>query len=127
MNTRLLRKVAEHIAEEPRRLNMHLISIRKDPSSYNAPPCGTVGCIAGWACMLSGIPLDQASWRKGEELLGLTDLQSMRLFDFPTEDGCSDGWPRKFGKRYVEAKTPKGRASATLARIEHFIKTKGAE
>jgi hypothetical protein len=127
MKTKLLREVAKHIAEEPRRLNMHLISTRVDPSRHEAPPCGTVGCIAGWACMLSGMGIDEANWRKGEEILGLTSDQSMKLFDFPTTDGFNDGWPRKFGKRYVNAKTPRGRMLATVARIEHFIATKGAE
>jgi hypothetical protein len=127
MNVKLLRKVAEHISEEPRRLNMTYISRQVPSQAYNAPPCGTVGCIAGWACMVEGLSVDEASWRKGTELLELTEDQAFRLFDFPTEEGLMDGWPRKFGKKYVNAVTPKAKAKAAVDRIEHFIATKGAE
>lgn len=126
MNTRLLRRVAKHIAEEPRRLDMYKIAghVAED-ESFN-PPCGTVGCIAGWACMLEGSTVGQATWAKGRRLLELDDKEAFQLFDYPI-GGPTDGWPAKFANRFLRAKTPRGRASATTARIEHFIKTKGRE
>jgi hypothetical protein len=56
MNVKLLRKIQKHILEEPRRLDMDVVLVKDiDPASWrDAPPCGTVGCIAGWACALSG-------------------------------------------------------------------------
>ena len=51
MNITLFRKIRKHILEEPKRINLnHWV----DPYSEVAP-CGTEGCIAGWACVL-GIP-----------------------------------------------------------------------
>lgn len=126
MNTRLLRRVAKHIAAEPKRLAMHLIATTVDSDAHNAPPCRTVGCIAGWSCLLSGETVDKSSWSKGRNLLGLDEDASYRLFDYPA-NLPTDGWPKKFVKRFMNARTPRGRATVTVARIEHFIKTKGAE
>lgn len=39
--------------------------------------CGTVGCIAGWACVICGV---SAFMEKAEELLGLTEEESDDLF-----------------------------------------------
>ena len=126
MNVRLLRRVAKHIAEEPRRLDMYKIAAKTSTGQTDTPPCGTVGCIAGWACLLSGSSVHGSSWSKGMKLLGLTNEQAFRLFDYPI--GCSgDGWPARFGQRFINAKTSRGEASAAIARIWHFIKTKGAE
>lgn len=63
----LLLAVREAIIEEPRRLNMRLWRATKvvDASTLHeyhaeAPPCGTVGCIAGWAFTLAYAPSYQA-------------------------------------------------------------------
>lgn len=136
MKTRLLKKVAEHIKEEPRRLDMEKWTDVVDPVYADSPPCGTVGCIAGWACMLNGDKPTPGGgsqiyfFSRGQELLGLTKDQADRLFTAPAlafEWKSAPTWPKKFARRYEKAKTPKGRASATLARIEHFIATKGRE
>lgn len=56
MNVKLLREVAEHILEEPKRFQMETF-ISRDMDFFRrrhiAPACGTVGCIAGWTCILS--------------------------------------------------------------------------
>lgn len=119
MNTRLLRKVAKHISEEPRRLAMSIFADTGNTGD-NAPPCGTIGCIAGWASILTGTSAADADDLTGRAALKLTLLEARRLF-------WTDGWPDDFSRRYWTAKTCKGRASTAVARIEHFIKTKGAE
>lgn len=147
INIRLLRQVAKQISEEPRRLDMNVLTDLRAPEDAGNPPCGTVGCIAGWSCVLSGSrpkPLLAPTlfWGKGRRLLGLTEVQGERLFNVPADAiyeqervlyGVTDKrephryWPIKFAKRYAKAKTPRGRMLATVARIEHFIATKGAE
>jgi hypothetical protein len=142
MNVRLLRKVAKHIAEEPRRLDMDVLTDIRDPKEDDRnPPCGTVGCIAGWSCLLTGMPRKKSwsptrYWEHGQKLLGLTKEEGKRLFNTPSDavfeherygEDITMYWPLRFAKRYENAKTPRGRASATVARIEHFIKTKGKE
>lgn len=131
MNTKLLRKVAKHIAEEPRRLEMEYMTTPLSKiTPKDRPPCGTVACIAGWALILTkearyantNFPVDESGDEvcadAAENLLGISDGQKL----FYVND-----WPNPFRDLYVAAKTPRGRASAAAARIEHFIKTKGAE
>lgn len=129
MKVRLLRKVAKEIEREPRKLDMRKLAETVEPAaSRDYPPCGTVGCIAGWACLLSDITVDHADWDLGKELLGLNNAQAARLFTAP-EAGYNGNlcWPHSFAVRYVKAKTPRGRMLAAVARIEHFIRTRGAE
>ena len=125
MNVRLLRKVAKHILAEPKRLDMETIADKVE-GGRDSPPCGTVGCIAGWACMLTGSSVNHADWEKGKRLIDLDSDQAYRLFDYPL-GWSSDGWPAKFSKPYVAAKAARQRARIAVARIEHFIKTKGKE
>ena len=58
INVELLEKVKAKIREEPRRMDMadwgRVIDPRRIEGDDNLPPCGTVGCIAGWAEILSG-------------------------------------------------------------------------
>ena len=147
MNVKLLRKIQEHILEEPRRLNMENWGAKDfSVSRADDPPCGTVGCIAGLACWLEGkrptlvrdfnfrlgryeSHLDYAyAERTGAKLLGLTKADAARLFF--VEDVWFDEtphWPARFRNRYKGAKTPRGKAKVTSDRIDHFIKTNGAE
>jgi hypothetical protein len=137
MNVRLLRRVAKHISEEPRRLDMGVLTDIRTKYEYgdDAPPCGTVGCIAGWACLLTGSKPQHAwqggfnYWDKGAKLLGLSPIQAKRLFSRPDEhpEFPHEEWPVRFARRHERAKTHRGRAKATVDHIEHFIKTKGAE
>lgn len=125
MNTRLLRRVQKWIAKEPRSYDQDATLDRSDES-----PCGTVGCIAGWTCALSG-KTPQArkrfSYNRARVQLGLTTEQASRLFSYIWAFSDGGGWPNKFNKAYLDAKTPRARARVAVARIEHFIKTKGAE
>lgn len=49
----LLQDVKKAILEEPKRVNM--TTYYKETTRRNAPACGTVGCFAGWVCILAGI------------------------------------------------------------------------
>jgi hypothetical protein len=140
MNVKLLRKVKRHILAEPKRLDMDFVA-SEIIAGPRAPRCGTVGCIAGWSALLASpvIPATVAGrlalmgWDSGKKALELTESEVNRLFNEPwlvygprKRDGAV-GWPEKFAKAYLGAKTPRQRAGITARRIEHFIKTKGRE
>lgn len=131
MNVKLLRKVKKHILEEPKRLYMRsyvrkrgegIGLITSDTHRRRAfPRCGTAACIAGWSLILSGKEIDSTQGYRVEacELIGIPVDKSYRLFD-------PDGWPAKFREGAKDdGKTETAKVAA--ARIEHFIKTKGAE
>jgi hypothetical protein len=126
MNVKLLRKVAKHILAEPKRLDMTDWGYL-DSTSRLAPACGTVCCIAGWAAVLHNpdrakMEFENLIWQAdepGTNGLQLTPEESDRLFHI-------QGWPSDFRAAYWNQ--PRGsRAEITVARIEHFIKTKGRE
>lgn len=132
MNVDLLRKVATHILEEPKRLHMHSFVRRQDRGDSltsrkgeirEFPECGSAGCIAGWAIMLTSnepLPWDVGIiMRQARRLLELSDDESYRLF------GPAD-WPVKFYKGLTDDGSPEA-AQATADRIEHFIETGGKE
>lgn len=132
LNVRLLRRVKRHILEEPRRLLMAQVAVRKlgdndvialsDVPNQRFAPCGTAACIAGWALILSNKPAKNGFpyLRKAAKLLGvrITNFggNGRKLF-FTYE------WPRKFDDKFAVAKTAAARAKAAAERIEHFIKT----
>lgn len=134
MNVRLLRKVKNHILEEPRRFIMRTWLLTREyvggpsyPSDNGAKEvkfakCGTAACIAGWAVLLHDKRItnyDEIA-RRASELLELDEMKSYRLFG-------ATWWPEPFGSQYRKAKTPTARAKIAAARIEHYIKTEGAE
>lgn len=85
------------------------------------PNCGTAACIAGWAlCLSQKINPIALRFKGGNQriILGLEDNEIVRLQWFSE-------WPSKFQKHTKEG-TP-AFARQAVARIEHFIKTKGAE
>jgi hypothetical protein len=120
MNVELLRKIQKHILEEPKRIYMprwRLVfsAIRKE--GLCAPECGTVGCIGGWAEILSGVE------GYARDLLGLDSEhgEASRLFN-------DDEWPEKFqtGLRKANPQT-QAYAQVVSDRIDHFISTRGEE
>ena len=130
MNTKLLRDVARHISEEPRRLDMERITKRGKEIKGEAPPCGTAACIAGWALLLThdkeitgyenGFPVVNGRCLDVVDAASLIGDEDHRLFFLSS-------WPKKFREPYAAAETPQQRAEIAVARIEHFIKTKGEE
>jgi hypothetical protein len=132
INVELLRRVKAHILAEPSRFDMGEFIIEGDAArtfavkfDRPAPPCGTIACIAGWAVLLSDDdpPSDAEEIElRANALLGLTPEMGDRLF-FTTE------WPERFKQSYREAEDSDLAVAALVAaeRVEHFIKTKGAE
>ena len=135
MNVRLLRRIAKVIQKKPREFNMgswheDMLTNEDADALCDLPKgkriaCTTTHCIAGWAQALSTKRDCTVSAEvDAERLLELSHDQAMRLFfvtGFFVTDEC---WPRKFrGRRNAWTPTPRQAA----ARIEHFIKTNGAE
>lgn len=142
MNKQLLRRVRDHILAEPTRLDMNVMLKAVDTKQNGAPPCGTVGCIAGWTVVLEAgvkkLPgtaqeyFDLDVWGDAQEFLGLSNDEAGRLFQEPyvARYSAASGrphWPLDFAAQYVAAKTPQKRAKITAARIDRFIETNGAE
>ena len=130
MNTKLLRKIQNHILAEPKRLDMGIFIVRKENHRklevqllHDYPKCGTVGCIAGWAVTLSTkekVPYGKIQARAAA-LLDITEPQAERLF-------YETFWPAKFQEQLENSdEQTRAHARATSARIDHFIKTKGVE
>lgn len=138
MNTKLLLKVKRHILAEPKRIDMD-IPVSTSEWRHLMPPCGTVGCIAGWTVILAnrkGREAPTKTWERFESkeiisdytwqtvrrhairLLRLTDRQATVLFHVPQ-------WPQEFLDAYEKAKRPSTRAKVTAGMIYHFIKTRG--
>lgn len=136
MNTELLLEIKDHILVEPTRLMMDDFISRGEPGeefyadngTQIYPACGTVGCIAGWACILS---LNENELKhidpeyKGAELLGLDcdsgfSTNSARLF-------FTSCWPKSLMEDYEQAGSVSERANIAAKRIDHFIATEGRE
>lgn len=138
LNVKLLRRVKQHILEEPKRLIMSGLLVRKDKfrnkfmtdggvdQFQEFAPCGTAACIAGWTVLLhDGMKTKKEGaqmWHRAAKLLGLDDKcrdgessQTSKLF-------VTHEWGSKIAARYHRAKTQKGRAKIAAERIEQFIK-----
>jgi len=118
MNVKLLKKVRDYIAKHPEKY---------DQSTW----CGTACCIAGHA-----VALGRAATRKevdhrligsvslsidAQQLLQLEPSQAHRLFHSSWENVA-------YGRFRVDFDMPPGkRARIAVRRINHFIRTKGAE
>jgi hypothetical protein len=107
-------------------------------SALRYPVCRTQACLAGETILAlklgkihpnGGIDLlDRYSsiLFEASNELGLTTEQRDRLFYLPNWNN-GVGWPQKFVEQYNKAKTPAGRLAVAIRRVEHFIKTEGAE
>jgi len=148
MNVEMLRKVKKEILKAPARFNMDFFGDSLDwaiesqdeekPSNVlGRPACKTQACIAGEACLVAGkaefVPggglrtLESVGGfaETAQEILGLGTAQAQRLFYM--KDSGAFGWPRRFEKEYIKARTPRARVLVAARRIEHFIKTNGKE
>jgi hypothetical protein len=142
MNVKLLRRIQKHILAEPKRFRMldwiekqtatDPTYIADDSERVSFPKCGTVACIGGWAVLLSKKKPSRTHYEgfRAAKLLGLNrphghldrvrSTDSERLF-------FTEAWPIDFSMKFNRAKTPEDRARIAAKRIDHFIKTKGAE
>jgi hypothetical protein len=132
MNVELLRKIENHILEEPKRLFMPAFVRRQEYGdslfatntlvAREYPECGTAACIAGWAVFLNENLKSLNSPEimfKACALLQITTDEGRRLF-LPQE------WPLQFKRGGTGDGEPET-AEVTVDRIEHFIKTGGRE
>lgn len=114
MNVELLQKVKEKILAEPTAVNMDDWCF-----SSNKTPCGTVACIAGWACVLSEV---KDHFRDEAPIfLKLNRINSGNLFYISQ-------WPEELYEKLIKQVpgTPEY-AAIVAARIDRFIETDGAE
>lgn len=129
----VLNFIKAFLREDPRRLLMDKFVVKEGSDlarqiqelrvypNLEFPPCGTVGCIAGWICMIFGgqCALDDCYNEAGiaSELLGTVGYKPYadRLF-------YMHNWPRKFNHAYYDAPTVKDRVEVTCERIDYFIK-----
>lgn len=123
LNVKLLRKVKRHILRKPTRLRMSLLqekgtpgtSIRGlmsrwgEPEFMKIPTCGTVGCIAGWTCMLSGN--GRVDLQPAMELLGLRECSLCFVHQ----------WPSDLREMYYTAKSQTRRAALVGLAIDRVI------
>lgn len=131
INVPLLRKVQKFLLAEPRRFDM---TEWINPSEYSnvlkEPPCGTACCIAGATYLIAKkiTPCGEIAGTAEAYEVSLAATKAL-IIDSDQESRLylTSGWPKRFQKAYHKAKTPLARAKAGVARIEHFIKTKGAE
>lgn len=122
MNVRLLRRIEKRILKEPGQFDMG-DWLRRGLPKDKLHPCGTEACIAGWACILSKkVPRSYLHVQEvATKLLGISPYGAQCLF-VPTF------WPNKFGTVSASFNPgTKAYARNAVRRIEHFIKTKGAE
>ena len=126
MNVQLLRRIQKRILKEPKQFCMGQW-FNDDLGGIAIPNCGTAACIAGWAMTLHGgykkPSLADNEYLRTGQVPGMYNLelnrkQSERLFYF-------DQWPVRFKQKKVEG--TKAFAVQAVRRIDHFIKTKGAE
>lgn len=136
MNTKLIKKMQLFIAKQPKQFDIRWWF------SVNAqiPNCHTAACFAGLAVALSRREtpgkaaarfLDKGGkFYRGNPIhkqailaLQITPAQADRLFHL-------HNWPSKFFHGYCEndpLSQPRQNAKAAIARLQHFIRTKGEE
>lgn len=107
----LLSEIRKLILEEPRRYNQwDTLSTGRDTQHYygpEAPPCGTVGCVAGWVVALKK-PHSRSITGPATEILGLIGSQDVHLF------GASQAGPRASDSLKSHAK----RGAAHIAKFQ---------
>ena len=121
MNIKLLNKVKKAIKTEPKQFQMHSFFMHKE----EIPNCKTAACIAGHAIAVhkSLTPLEakefirkncHSTFYMARKYFELSDREAIKLFHF-------ENWPDQFRKQ------SSSNVKQAIARIDHFIKTKGEE
>lgn len=138
MNVAKLKKLKKWILDEPRRYNQATWIDTHPSSRYlrdQQPPCGTVACMAGNACLMEGYK--QANPQSSDfdmvspdgdntevevevaarMILDLSESQADKLFD-PE----ASGWDKDARALYFESDLPNSRARAAAMAIDALIK-----
>jgi hypothetical protein len=152
---RLLRRVQKRILKEPKQfemstgfiLNGHnagiLFSSTPDYIRHGEiPNCGTAACVAGWALTLgTGCkkPIQAArkfhEFRKLKSVWGPIESRARRILSLSKEQSnrlfYADQWPVQFNRDRsltgFSRLSKRKQAQLAVKRIDHFIKTDGAE
>lgn len=128
MNRELLLKVKETILQNPARANMSIwqSSFLEDPmlASYfkaanpshaEIPPCGTVGCIAGWTLALYNRRFSLNYAMEAAGLLEITPEQASELF-------YVGGWPTDLLRKIAKHQPGTPEYAAVIGEaIDRFI------
>lgn len=118
----LVQDVKRAIQQEYRRANMGVyscpVSVEQGYEPERIPACGTVGCFAGWVCLLAGLPVGSED-TPAKELLGedLTYLFKGRsgFFHYFFNAGAGDACVTSLAGT-------KAHAAAVVRRIERFAR-----
>jgi hypothetical protein len=131
LNVKLLRKIQKRILTQPQAFFMHDWIRRKEYSSNNTfqnpdtgkvtefTTCGTAGCIAGWAILLTEKKGDaKLIWssqiqEKATEILGLSPGEDL-IFGSPN-------WGTELSDAYENAKSDLCRAAVAVKAIDNLI------
>jgi hypothetical protein len=104
----LLGDVAEAILREPKRFDFGNW-LEHIPAEHGGPACGTVGCIAGWAVVLTGdIPASIWTYSHriatmGAILLGTDSVTGMAPYAVLPHDVDSESWRKEVTELFVTA------------------------
>lgn len=144
LNIELFKKVREKIATTPEAYDQSVFG-RPEPDA----PCGTAGCIAGWAMVLSAtlsaeeiqlanvaadsnnVMIDLVRDR-ATEVLGLSDAEADTLFqadpggewddyDETGNDVYVESWPEPFAEQWRKGSSD--RDQIAIAYLDHIIET----
>lgn len=132
LNIELFKKVRARIAEIPESYNQSTW-VRNSSQA----PCGTVACLAGEAIICNAPTVEEgvAELRRLDEREGSVAETAAELLGLPGGrdyftanddtifDEGADGWPEPYYTQLHEADTPKERAEAAVAFLDHVIAT----
>jgi hypothetical protein len=125
MNIEMLEKVKTFLREEPRRLNMTEWVSPSYEVGTNAPPCGTVCCIAGATLLLATnshnfveFAATTRPWsveKQAREVLGLSVVEARDLF-------YTAFWPEDLLRMYNDADDDKAtQVEMVCKRIDRLV------
>lgn len=125
----LLTQVKKLILSEPKRLTMNSILYRD--ASEDGPSCGTVGCIAGWLCVVAArkensLPFQDAINHVSSSASISDACCLLKADENEMERLCFlASWPQSLKRTYLKSTTPLQRARVTARRIDLFLKSGG--
>ena len=134
LNTRLLKKVRNRIAELPESFDQRYYYL-----PTKASPCGFLTDITGMVIICSAPSIEQGIWKlatihekklaaifvTAQNALKLTIDEALMLFTTPRSNRpiTSPRWPKPFHTKFLHADSVKGRAKVTVAYLDHILKT----
>lgn len=134
MNIRKLKKLKAWILAEPRRYNQNTWIKTDMPLDYFVdaamrPPCGTMACLAGSACLMEGykhVKGTDVFVNEDGRHVHVSDLAS-KILGFEANDRKifeinGEGWSEKAHSMYLKSTDFNGRAKAAAMELDRLIK-----